>query len=199
MARKLYADSGKLGVWEDEKFDTGELVLPNGNLVTHNAVHFLQAFGIDPAACATGLTAPQIEVAKLEAELEEAVTEGRITNWRFECNPVNYKTSCMYTIEGDFNSSPHSFGPTRLLAARAAVEYVRSQEPKLPALDGMAIQDLKSELRQRGWTCKWDDAYLVPEVQKPDRCAIRAALSGEDITDFLRRALGILREQDSAQ
>lgn len=97
-----------------------------------------------------GLSAEQVEVARLEGELDAAKADGRIAAWRPYTGERGYtvtdgcgyvwNTGCLYP---------------RLEQARRAAEHVRALQapaPKPRDVGEMSDEECRMELRARGWS-----------------------------------------------
>jgi hypothetical protein len=138
----------------------------------------------------SGLTDEQAEVARLEAELDAAVADGRIADWWpytrdngytviDECSYV-WNSGCLYP---------------RLDQARRAAEKVRTlpvPKPALPDVEEMSGNECRRELaeltpNEPGWT----SGTLVPVMWVGSDCYTMD--DGETLTEFDRRLLTAAR------
>jgi hypothetical protein len=110
-----------------------------------------------------GLTAEQVEVARLEAELDAAVADGRIAGWSYR-NRQGHWIVVQRHGELDWSNlrdAPNCAG-SMVAALRAAVAYVRTlpvPEPAPRDVDEMNCTDCNCELRESGWVRVSDNGW----------------------------------------
>jgi len=149
-----------------------------------------------------GLTAEQVEVARLEGELDAARADGRIERWRI-VSPgavMDPKQWAITMWERASRRAPfQEWRDSRLEAARAAVEHVRTltvPAPKPRPVEDMSGNECRRELAELtpnkpGWT----SGTPVPVMWVGNE---RYTMEdGETLTQFYRRLIAAARALDA--
>lgn len=178
---------------------TGDVVLPGGEFILGAcAAKKLRELLAIPAPT-PGLTAEQAEVARIEAELEQARTDELISGHnRFAPNKGVFDSWC-YVLMFKKHPSVGVQGSTRLEAARAALARVRelraeADANKLPEPEEMSRCKLMEELAERGACAKAIDSKWWT-VHLSDGTDTRLCTDNDQ---GLRAALRRARELDGA-
>lgn len=136
-----------------------------------------------------GLTADQIECAKLEAELEQAVVDGVIGWYTIDSSWGTHADWCVQAG----NAGLALCGPTKLDALRKAIAYVADlRNPPLPDVAEMSVEDCYAELDGTTGLVKrdgmWQQAWWTATG------GLLATRNGDNDSDFYRRAVVALRK-----
>jgi hypothetical protein len=152
-----------------------------------------------------GLTEEQAEVARLEAELEQAWKDWSITSyqglwtkqmgWHYHVwwpTPLNKETGGYWSSGGD----------TRLEAVRKAAAYVRTLKPPVPALppvEEMTGEAMHTEMVRRSWAWYSGSGSCGVWVRNGVALERTAQECAQSILVFLRRALTESRALDAKE
>jgi hypothetical protein len=164
-------------------------------LSRHAAAKLRDVLGV-PA----GLTAEQVEEARLKAELDAAVADGRIAGWSYCTTGKGHSTVVQQQGElswGNLRDAPGSAG-SMVDALRAAVAYVRTlpvPEPAPRDVDEMNCTDCNCELRESGWVRVSDNGWTGYVRGSAAIPVTAAGLS--DATTAYRDAVRKARELDA--
>ena len=147
-----------------------------------------------------GLTAEQVEIARVGAELEAAVADGRIAGWSYR-NRQGHWIVVQRHGEVDWSNlrdAPNCAG-SMVAAMRAAVEHVRTlpvPAPKPSPLEDMSGNECRRELAElTSNKPAWTSGTLVPVMWVgKERYTM---YDGETLTQFYRRLIGAARALDA--
>lgn len=144
------------------------------------------------------LSAEQVEVALLERELEQAKTDGVIEYYGHDsphCTNHQHVVKVQAEAIAPDGDGPITYCPndTRLLAARAAADFVRERRKPKPEPEEMDPPDIANEIRAEGYSLQpARDGLTLQWVRGKWECT---QYFDESPLAFHRRILQFVRER----
>jgi hypothetical protein len=190
----------KIG-WDGSEFFTMDILLANdvqvlnmrlSRTTAQKTYALLREHYGDTTAIPAELTAEQVEIALLEAELDEAVADKRIERWRVT-SPGAILAPRQWGIvvwlpkpNASLYCPFQEWRDSRVDVVRSAVEYVRGLQKPLRDVYEMSSRECCDEMNERGWT--FVDGSACHFYIKGDRAVRLCNNSQESYWKMLREA-----------